>query len=161
MKKALIILGVACSVFFGMAALLSFSGEDAALQPRESRAELAVEPMATPSIYTKDFTIDTIANAANDTLALGANIVSNYEWSYHIIRTNISGTTNIAVTVQASGNTTGDTDWVTVATTSATTATNEILSGVSFYGLRHRVIVDGTGTQSSSYKIKAVLKKKY
>lgn len=157
MKKALIILGVACSVFFGMAALLSFNGEEAAAQPRES----VVEPMAAPSLYTKDFTLDTITNAANDTLALGANILSNYEWSYHIIRTNISGTTNIAVAIQASGNTSGDTDWVTVATTSATTATNEILSGVSFYGLRHRVIVDGTGTQSSSYKIKAVLKKKY
>lgn len=157
MKKALIILGVACSVFLGMAALLSFKGEETASQPRES----VVEPMASPSLYTKDFSLDTITNAANDTLALGANILSNYEWSYHIIRTNISGTTNIAVAIQASGNTSGDTDWVTVATTSATTATNEILSGVSFYGLRHRVIVDGTGTQSSSYKIKAILKKKY
>lgn len=157
MKKALIILGVACSVFFGMVALLSFKGEETASRPREA----VVEPMASPSLYTKDFTLDTITNAANDTLALGANILSNYEWSYHIIRTNISGTTNIDVTVQASGNTTGDTDWVTVATTSATTATNEILSGVSFYGLRHRIIVDGTGTQSSSYKIKAILKKKY
>lgn len=157
MKKALIILGVACSVFFGMASLLSFKGEETASQPREA----VVEPMAAPSLYTKDFPLDTITNAANDTLELGANILSNYEWSYHIIRTNISGTTNIAVAIQASGNTSGNTDWVTVATTSATTATNEILSGVSFYGLRHRVIVDGTGTQSSSCKIKAVLKKKY
>jgi hypothetical protein len=100
MKKALIILGVACSVFFGMAALLSFKGEETASQPREA----VVEPMAAPSMYTKDFTLDTITNAANDTLALGANILSNYEWSYHIIRTNISGTTNIAVAIQASGN---------------------------------------------------------
>lgn len=163
MKKILFFLTSAVLTAIACAALLSFAPEATTAEKHSGNTSTitTIAPNAAPQFFTKKWSLDTIANAANDTLALGSNILSNYEWSYHITRTSISGTANIAVTVQSSGLTTGNDDWVTVATTSATTATNEILSGVSFYGVRHRLIVDGTGTQSSSYKITGVLKKKY
>lgn len=163
MKKLLFFITSAVLTVIVCAAMLSFKAERPTAETHAGNTSKieAIAPNAAPQFFTKKWSLDTIANAANDTLALGSNILSNYEWSYHITRTSISGTANIAVTVQASGLTTGNDDWVTVATTSATTATNEILSGVSFYGVRHRLIVDGTGTQSTSYKITGVLKKKY
>ena len=149
MKKILAFLMSAVTVFAIVATLSAFeSSEHAAAAPP-------------PRLYSYEFSLDTIANAANDTLSLPASDVqSNYEWAYFITRTSISGTANIAVTVQASGVRSGNTDWVNVGTTSATTASNEIISGTSFHGRRHRIIVDGTGTQSTSYKITAVLKLK-
>jgi len=114
-----------------------------------------------PKFYTREWVLDTILNAAKDTLLLPAvDVQSNYEWSYHIVRTSISGTANVAVSVQASGVRTGNNDWTQVAITAGTGATNEILSGTSFFGRRHRIIVNGTGTQSTSYRIAAVLKLK-
>jgi hypothetical protein len=154
MKKALIFLLVAFSVAFAAITATAFKGE--------TRAEMAAfaAPSA-PRLYSYEFSLDTITNAANDTLALPAtDVQSNYEWAYFITRTSISGTANIAVAVQASGVRSGNTDWTQVGVTSATTATNEVVGSTTFHGRRHRIIVDGTGTQSTSYKITAVLKLK-
>lgn len=135
----------------GFLAAFAFKGNEG--------AELA--QTAPPKLYVKDWVLDTILNAAKDTLLLPAtDVQSNYEWSYHITRTSISGTANVAVSVQASGVRTGNNDWTQVAITSGTGATNEILSSASFFGRRHRIIVNGTGTQSTSYRITAVLKLK-
>lgn len=159
MKKALYFFGAAVLAFVGALSLSSFDGSEAERLP--ARAEGVENVYATSKTATYTWTLDTLTNAANDTLTLPfGNVLSNYEWAYFVTRTNISGTTNLAVSVQASGVKTGDTDWTQVGVTSATTATNEIVSGTSFHGLRHRVIVDGTGTQSSSYRITAVLKLK-
>lgn len=116
------------------------------------------EPTAS-GIVRYTFTLDTITDAENDTLSFPYNVFSSYSSLYQITRTNISGTTNVAVTLQQSAVTSGNTDWVTVATTSATTATNEALTLNPTYGVRYRLIVDGSGTQNTSYRITAVLKK--
>lgn len=106
-------------------------------------------------LLVKTWALDTITNAANDTLTLPWTLQSRYTGSLQITRTNISGTTNIAVSIQASVTSSSGTDatWVTVATTSATTATAELLTLAETYGQRYRIIVDGTGTQSSSYRL--------
>lgn len=159
MKKILIFLLVSFGVAFAAMTATAFKGEEAAGVSRAEMSSLAAPNP--PRLYSYEFTLDTISNAANDTLSLPAtDVQSNYEWSYFITRTSISGTANIAVAIQASGVRSGSTDWTQVGVTSATTATNEIVSGTSFYGRRHRIIVDGTGTQSTSYKITAVLKLK-
>lgn len=163
MKKVLYFFTAAALAFIGALALSAFAGPDAeATKLPVKTASVSDFGLYAPSkTATYTWTLDTITNAANDTLTLPfGNILSNYEWAYFVTRTNISGTTNIAVSVQASGVKTGDTDWVQVGVTSATTATNEIVSGTSFHGLRHRIIVDGTGTQSSSYRLTAVMKLK-
>lgn len=113
------------------------------------------EQFAAPSVLSKTWTLDTIANAANDTLTVPYTLQSRYTGALQITRTNISGTTNLAVLVQASVTSATSTDvtWVTVATTAATTATAELLTLAETYGQRYRIIVDGTGTQSSSYRL--------
>lgn len=113
------------------------------------------EQFAAPNVLPKTWTLDTIANAANDTLTVPFTLQSRYTGALQITRTNISGTTNLAVSIQASvvGATSTDVTWVTVATTAATTATAELLTLAETYGQRYRIIVDGTGTQSSSYRL--------
>ena len=82
----------------------------------------------------------------------------------------ISGTANIAVKVETnykySGSTAPTAGWVTAlnsANTSAataTTATTEMLLIPNQYGCNYRFGVDGTGTQSTSYVLRLVMKKK-
>ena len=159
MKNALYFIGAALLAFLLAMSLSSFDGSEAERPTAQTESKADMYAPSKTATYT--WTLDTITNAANDTLTLPfGNVLSNYEWAYFVTRTNISGTTNIAVAVQASGRQSGDTDWTQVGVTSATTATNEIISGTSFHGLRHRIIVDGTGTQSSSYRITAVMKLK-
>lgn len=130
---------------------------------------------AVGSIYEKTYTKDTITDAANDTLYLPSSmrpVVSNFIQGISITRTNISGTTNLAVKVEEStyrysGTTPPTAGWVTAlnsagssAATAATTATTEEIRLPDSYAMSYRVIIDGTGTQSSSYVIRWILKKK-
>ena len=121
------------------------------------------EYVATGSIYyEKTWAQDTITDAENDTLVTTGSMnvmYSDFEYNYSIIRTNISGTTNVALKVEQTNYTSGNTAWATLATGSATTATIEYLIG-DCTAVRTRYIVDGTGTQSSSYRLRLVLKKK-
>lgn len=116
-----------------------------------SEAEYFAPPTTLP--YT--WSLDTISNANNDTLDLPWVLQSRYTQAYQITRTSISGTANVAVSIQANVAYRDSTDpvWVTVATTSGTGATNELLTLAESYGQRYRIIVDGTGTQSTSYRI--------
>ncbi len=118
----------------------------------------AFEPYAS-NILRHNFTADTITDAENDTLSLPYNLFSSFTSLYQMTRTNLSGTTNVAVTLQQSALTSGNTDWITVGTTSGTGATAEALTLNPTYGVRYRLIFDGTGTQSSRYTLTAVLKK--
>lgn len=130
-----------------LTSLLFFAGKP------EDKAK--AEPMATPNVLPKTWALDTITNAANDTLTVPFTMQSRYTGALQITRTNISGTTNVAVSIQTSVTSATSTDvtWVTVATTSATTATAELLTLAETYGQRYRIIVDGTGTQSTSYRL--------
>lgn len=133
------------------------------------------EPTALASFYEYTYTKDTIANAANDTLYLPSTmrpVTSNFQICYDVTRTNISGTTNLAVKVEEStyrysGSTPPTAGWAaslnsagSAAETAATTATTEAIYIPNAYGVSYRIIIDGTGTQSSSYVIRVVLKKK-
>lgn len=137
--------------------------------------EEKVEPMASNTFYEYTYPKDTIANAANDTLYLPSNmrpVLSNYQITYAVTRTNISGTTNLAVKIEESayrysGSTPPTAGWAaslnsagSAAATAATTATTEALYIPNAYGCSYRCIIDGTGTQSSSYVIRVILKKK-
>lgn len=115
-----------------------------------------------PNILAYTWDLDTITNAANDTLVLPWSIQSRYTGALQVTRTNISGTTALAVSLQASVTNSSSTDvtWVQVAATSGTGATAELLTLSELYGQRYRVIIDGSGTQSSSYRI-SFLGKKY
>lgn len=129
----------------------------------------------TGNYYEYTYTKDTITNALNDTLYLPSTMRNNafdYQASLSVMRTSLSGTANIAVKVEETnykyfGSTAPTAGWVTAlnsantsAATAATTATTEMLLLPHTYGTNYRVIVDGTGTQSTSYVIRWVWKRK-
>lgn len=184
MKKALFntfLAGIAIS--FVLTALFAWKPEakDNATAPKSPdittvTTDAQGELVATgTTFYQYTYALDTIANAANDTLQLPLALrplASDFLITYTITRTNISGTTNLAVKVETtnwaySGTTAPTQGWVaalnsagSAAATAATTATTEAFFIPNAYGINYRIIVDGTGTQSTSYRIRVTLKKK-
>lgn len=119
----------------------------------------AASAQKTGDYYSKVMvTLDTITNTEADTINLGVNLLSNYTYNYIISRTQLSGTANTTVKLQESNELTGSV-WYDVATASGTGATVGIIQGANTYGVRHRILITGTGTQSLSYKLTARLKK--
>lgn len=120
-----------------------------------------------------NFRLDTITNAELDTIPIGKpnanNIVSNpvnfmslFTYDIAILRTSISGTHSVKVYLDRSLTTTTGTatDWFTIDSTSATTATRAIMRSTDATGAKYRLRVVGAGTQSSSYRIWTLWKKK-
>ena len=112
-------------------------------------------------IYQYTFTSDTITDTESDTLTLPVLLYSKWTYDYHAVIDSLSGTQDIDVVVQESSLASGDTDWVQVDTIATLTDANEVdrATGDVVYGVRQRLIVTGTGTQSVKYSIKAVFKK--
>ena len=117
---------------------------------------------------------DTITNAAKDTLLIGrrtstawntvstpTNFLSLFTYAISIVRASLSGTHNQKVYLDKSTMTSGtSTDWQVIDSTSTTTATNVTIRGTDATGARYRLRVSGTGTQSSTYQIWSIWKKK-
>lgn len=106
----------------------------------------------------KTYTLDTLTNAANDTLSVPWILESPYQYCYQFKVTNISGTTSIKVYLEQR-NYTASTEWTKVDSVSlAADPGSGIMKGANTWGLGHRLIVDGAGTQSTSYRASALLK---
>jgi hypothetical protein len=127
------------------------------------------------ALYDYTWTKDTISNANNDTLYLPSRlrpVNSDFLMAFAINRTSLSGTANIAVKIEESvypytGSTPPTRGWVTsfnnlgaAADTDATTATEETIRIPNAYGRSYRVILDGSGTQSTSYDVRVIMKRK-
>lgn len=169
-KKGIFLLFVALT----WAAIFAFKAQDNAIQT-ETDENGVFQSSGSGSYYTYRWNLDTITNAANDTLYLPSSlrpVLSDFIQCYGITRTSISGTASIAVKIEGTvepyvGSTPPTTGWVNVlnsanaaAATAATTATTEqIVLGMS-PSISYRIIVDGTGTQSTSYRIRATMKRK-
>lgn len=125
--------------------------------------------------YEVTFTKDTITNAGADTIYLPSSlrpVLSDFQMGVGVTRTSLTGTHNVAVKVQESvyrysGTTPPTAGWVATlnsanaaAATAATTATTEGFFIPHCYGLSYRLIVTGSGTQTSSYVLRLILKKK-
>lgn len=125
----------------------------------------AAEPNAVGTIYRYNWTNlagDTLTDTEADTLTLPVNLLSNWQYNYSIVKTELTGTLDVDVALQESARTTGTTDWITIASTTAAQDTLEApcaLQGTAVYGVRHRLILTGSGTQTALYNIQAVLKK--
>lgn len=118
----------------------------------------SVERNAAPAVSTiRKTTIDTITNAEKDTLAVAGTLLSPYYYNIQGFRTSLSGTHNVKVYLDQSAVTSGDTDWIAVDSTSTTTATLFALRGTA-YGIRYRIRMSGTGSQSSRYGVTYVFK---
>ena len=118
---------------------------------------VTAEPMATKSLY-KTYTLDTLANAANDTLAVPWILESQYQYCFQFKVTNISGTSAIKAYLEQT-NYTGSTEWTKVdSVTLAADPGSGIMKGANVWGNKYRLIMDGSGTQSTSYRASALLK---
>lgn len=123
--------------------------------------------LSAQSYYSRSLvTLDTITNTEADTILVGPSAStyytfnSNFAYIYVLARTSLSGTANTTMVLQESNVSTGGAaTWYTVSTASGTGATVTSVSAANLYGRRHRLILTGTGTQSTSYGITATLKK--
>lgn len=103
---------------------------------------------------------DTITNAEKDTLLLPYTLLSRFTYLFSVERTQLSGTANVKVYLDESNAQTGNTTWRTIDSTATTTATLAFFDGDEVYGRRLRLRISGTGTQSSTYKLRGTLKYK-
>lgn len=111
--------------------------------------------------YAYDWSLDTIADAANDTLTIGDLQTSKWNGAIHCIGTQISGTQLLDVRLQGSAFASpGASEWVAIANDTLNGAAESLrIQAGTLDLLNYRIIVDGTGTQSSSYKCRFLLKK--
>jgi len=162
MRNKLLFIMFGGLLFAGFTALFAFDN------PAED------EPQGTGGYVAFDYRKDTIANAAKDTLLIGnrassatntvttpTNFLSLYTYDISVVRANLSGTTNLKVYLDRSCARSGtSTDWVLIDSAATTTATNAIVRGTDATGARYRLRISGTGTQSSTYQIWTIWKKK-
>jgi hypothetical protein len=131
----------------------------AALSDNLTKTELGQMAGETGSnTYLKTFTGGAIVNAEKDTLAL-PNFLSNYQLQIQATRTAGTGTHNVKVYLDESCYTAGTANWRVIDSTTTTTATLGFIRQAVTYGLRHRIRMSGTGTQSSTYTVAVVGKK--
>lgn len=105
--------------------------------------------------------LDTIADAANDTLTIGDIQTSNWYGLLHVDGKQLSGTQGIAVIVQYSGFASPDADQWAEETRDTLNGTQEnlIIDLGRSEAIKYRVIMDGYGTQSTEYEAVLNLKK--
>jgi len=103
---------------------------------------------------------DTITDTEADTIVINNNLFSFWKYNHTVKGVQESGTIDLTLTVQESNTTSGD-EWYTVKTDSVD-ADGEITSVTGdVYGVRQRLIITGTGTQSAIYTHRLTLKKEY
>jgi len=105
---------------------------------------------------------DTITNAESDTILLPVILSSPWSYNWTIASTQLSGTQSLAVKVQESSSKTS-TDWLDLSgniTASGAAYTGRIV-GALIYGYRQRLVITGSGTQSTVYTLRFVAKKVY
>ena len=126
----------------------------------ETESGYVVDYAPTGMTIAKTWSLDTITNAENDTLLLNYILASPYQYSYQIKLANISGTRGIKFYLEQT-NATGSTRWMAVdsAVTSGSTINAYLMEGANTWGNKHRIIVDGSGTQVVSYHVDGWLKK--
>jgi len=110
-------------------------------------------------VFIPTATSDTLTNAENDTITLSSLLSSKWTHCIQLSTTSLSGTRSAKVYLQET-NTRAGGDWITVDSTSATSASVAAVRKTGeTYGLRHRYIIDASGTQSTKYTFQAVYKK--
>lgn len=103
---------------------------------------------------------DTITDTEADTILINNNLFSFWKYNHTVKGVEESGTIDLTLTIQESNTTSGD-EWYTVKTDSVD-ADGEITAVTGdIYGVRQRLIITGTGTQSAVYTHRLTLKKEY
>ena len=121
-----------------------------------------------------DYRIDTLTNAETNNLFIGrrdnsvwntvstpTNFLSLYTYDIKVLPVSLSGTQSVKVVLDASNMRSGtSTDWCAIDSSTATVSTKVFqLRSTEATANRYRLRVIGSGTQSSTYTIRAVFKK--
>jgi len=128
-------------------------------------------PAPSPN-YRYVFTSDTITNTEADTLVVPGRLLSDWSYNHAFKMTELSGTLDVTIKLQESNDYSGDT-WYDVEDTGSFTTdggiarlygqevlgSNTAVKEHRVRGVRQRIIITGTGTQSSVYSGTAVYKK--
>ena len=105
--------------------------------------------------------VDTITNTESDTITYSFPY-RNFDYAWMLQATGISGTDSLSVKIEETACASCST-WKQVgntATLGATGATNQIAFFTGdLYGLRHRIIITGIGTQSTKYNVYATFRR--
>lgn len=105
----------------------------------------------------------TITDAGNDTTTLGANLLSRWSYCWHINSTQSSGTESVIAILQETNNASASqatpTDWIEVDRDTLTANEDLRMTGDIVYGAKQRLILDGSGTQSTAITLKFIGKK--
>lgn len=111
------------------------------------------------SSHTEYFDLDTLTNAGTVTFLPSkmANNVETYTYQWQVITTNISGTTAGSIIIEESLWPSGD-YWAPVDTVAISAAGSLLFSG-NLTGIRQRIRVVGTGTQSTQTRVGVIYRK--
>ena len=161
MKNTFFTIFFASAIGVAVLSALAFSDRDAkkdliSVDLTEAQAKTAKAEMFAPrsAPIRVSVTDGAITNSENDTLSFPYKLDSNGTLGLSIQKTNVSGTTNIGCIMQMSMSAaTTPTDWLYSDSASTSTATTFHIKKTNVEGSKLRLIVDGRGTQSSTYKV--------
>lgn len=103
---------------------------------------------------------DTITDTGADTIALSPNLFSFWKYNHVIEGDQLTGTIVLYVKVQER-NAPNSTIWYEIESDSITADLGVLQLNGDNYGVNQRVIITGSGTQSTKYTLQTVLKKPY
>lgn len=128
---------------------------------------LTVGAMAQSKLLYQPYAVDTITNTESDTIyvntagasgAYGTQVTAiDFQniWAgkWFVTRTQLSGTTNVALKIESTpvGGKSTTTAWAQEVAGAGTGATAEWISISEMVGRRYRIILTGSGTQSTRY----------
>jgi len=119
---------------------------------------------ATSNTYRFEFTADTITNAENDTINMSVQFLDAWVPVAFLETTQLSGTQAINLIIQENSRLTGTTGWISVDTVALSGSSD--LDRLSYpaapywvRGQRMRIIIDGSGTQSTRYTGRVIAKR--
>lgn len=115
----------------------------------------------TTTTGTGAFVGDTITNATNDTVDIPVNLLTDRNWAWSIVCTNLSGTTAVIAIVQeasTTGTAASAVDWDEIGRDTFSATGQDWIRGSHTTGFKHRLILDGSGTQSTRVRTAFVAK---
>lgn len=169
MKHKILFIAIAC---FVSVSLFSAFKNDAEKTP-ETAAEYEAAGIGGYTVF--DYRKDTLTNAGTATINIGkrdnsvwntvttpTNFLSLYTYDIKVRPVSLSGTQSVKVVLDASNMRSGtSTDWTAIDSTTATVSTKVFqLRSTEATASRYRLRVIGSGTQSSTYQIWTLWKKK-
>jgi len=141
-------------------ALFLFASIYTGVRLTAERAGESVAMLSSASpIYSPSVALDTITDTEADTILIPGLLYSKWAASYTLSTTQNSGTQDLTFVLQESPASSGG-PWVQVGTKTTSGASDvDRIEVATVYGVKHRVIVTGTGTQETAYDIDVVMKK--